>query len=55
MTLLIVDASTVRGEPHVVAETAVEDTDEPVREGAKGLVVAGPTGPLTVVAGAGAG
>jgi hypothetical protein len=39
----------------VVAETAVEDADEPVREGAKGLVVAGPTGPLTVVAGAGAG
>src|SRR6476661_8562643 len=39
----------------VVAEAAVEDADEPVREGAEGLVVGGAGGAVSVVAGAGAG
>ena len=39
----------------VVAQAAVEDADEPVREGAEGLVVGGAAGALPVVEGAGAG
>ena len=37
-----------------MAQAAVEDADEPVREGSKGLVVASSAGALTVVVGAGA-
>ena len=39
----------------VVAEAAVEDADEPVGEGAEGLVVGGAAGAVAVVVGAGAG
>ena len=39
----------------VVGEAAVEDADEPVREGPEGLVVGGATGSVAVVVGAGAG
>ena len=38
----------------VAGQAAVEDADEPVREGSKGLVVAGSAGALPVVVGAGA-
>jgi hypothetical protein len=36
-------------------QAAVEDADEPVREGSEGLVVGGSAGALSVIGGAGAG
>ena len=36
------------------SQAAVEDADEPVREGAEGLVVGGAAGALSVIEGAGA-
>ena len=38
-----------------MTQAAVEDADEPVGEGAEGLVVGGTGGSVSVVAGAGAG
>ena len=39
----------------VVAEAAVEDPDEPVRERTEGLVMSGATASVSVVVGAGTG
>ena len=38
----------------VASQAAVEDADEPVREGSEGLVVGGSAGALPVIEGAGA-
>jgi hypothetical protein len=39
----------------VASQAAVEDANEPVREGAEGLVVGGAISALSVIEGAGAG